>query len=69
MSHENIDFSKLEQCPICKLSFADKKRWNNKHNKQRHVEKHPSHNAQKTNTTLTSFLNKPQSNGNKLKYQ
>ena len=70
MTLGNIDFSKLEKCPICQQSFEDKKRWNNKLNKQKHVEKHPSFNAQKTNTTLTSFLSKintTQLKGNELK--
>ena len=31
----------IDKCPYCSQSFADKKRWNNKHNINMHIKKHP----------------------------
>jgi uncharacterized C2H2 Zn-finger protein len=58
---------KIESCPYCGISFADKKRWNNSHNIKMHINKHPQASLKKNNTLLTNFFTNsttPVLNGN-----
>lgn len=58
MTDTESNFS-IEKCPYCTLSFADKKRWNNIHNINKHINKHPqSSPIASNNKLLTSFFSK-----------